>query len=189
MASSKQFQVLKNKEKPTAIKGRATIDQLVGAVSNELELPVSTSVLKEANRTRKNKLQESGTDISIVEPYLHATKAKNPNFFYKVDRITDTDNLDRVMMIFPFAKKVLDECYNVLGVDGSHMKNYYVESGDSEVKLQCKMTLTVFSTRSVGNAMTIICAMLSKTENSDDIGDLISFCAQHDVILYTSNAR
>ena len=178
VVNSKQFMVMKDNEKPKSIKGRATIDQLVGAVSNELELEVPPNVLMEANRKRKQKLMESGTDISCVEPYLHAVKTKNPKFHYKVERIEGTDTLERVMMIFPYTKEVLAECYNVLGVDGAHMKNYYVQSGDSEIKLQCKMTLTVFTTRSVGNTMSILCAMFSKTENSKDIGDLIGFCAR-----------
>ena len=45
------------------------------------------------------------------------------------------------------------------------------------------MTLTVFTTRSVGNTMSILCAMFSKTENSKDIGDLIGFCADNDIVL------
>ena len=103
MASIKQFQVLKNKEKPTAIKGRATIDQLVGAVSNEFEIKFSRNVIMKASSTLKRKLLDGSTDISSLEPYLHAVNKTNPSFHYKVERIADTDIVARVMIISPFV--------------------------------------------------------------------------------------
>ena len=60
------------------------------------------------------------------------------------------------MIVSPLAKEVLQGSYNnnnILGVDGTHMKNYYVTSGQSDITMQSKMTLTVFTTRNVGKML------------------------------------
>ncbi len=108
-----------------------------------------------------------------LEPTLFSLKLLNPTFRYKLQTGV-FDTLLRVSIVMPHAVESFPYHFKVIGIDGAHCK--LIELKTSPRTLLKQNTLTMITSRTANNEMSILAFTVTYSENSLDIIDLLQDC-------------
>lgn len=186
MAHTEEFKALHNSQGPR--EGVISTNALQAQMGEHFKNGVipSKNVVKEsrkilrASESKKRELPSAGdllVDISDLRVFLAAVQSLNTSFTYEL--ATDGQVFRHVVVVMPYAKTVLDGyCYNVLAMDGAHIKNVEARDGLQQQKL----TITSITTRSTNNKMALLAFVVAPTENAETMKAMIDFCAKQGII-------
>lgn len=148
----------------------------------------TTNAIKRANAAIKFSSKEHLESYGYLKPYCEVAKRLNADFMYSIEK-NEKDIFQRMAVLFPYSKTVLENSYEVLGVDAAHMKTELLKklTTDEMVKLDLgdidgshgvmlkKSMLTFLTGRTLNNEMIVYGYMLGYSENSDNLRYFFQF--------------
>jgi hypothetical protein len=80
---------------------------------------VTIDVSKKGQQVMQPPKSDHVVKYAFIEPLLDKIKDLNPDFWSDVQRIENSDELESVVVVMPYAAKSFPFCYPVIGLDAA----------------------------------------------------------------------
>ena len=172
-----------------------SLQEIQNVIESQMGFKISMSNLKKVSAT-KNRASASAEleKMNLLEPMLELMK-QDSGLKYLLERKEGSDELKRLIVIPPYTEQFSKSPYNVklYGIDTAHVKDFKMENNlseetnSSDIGLQYVVfpnyKLAVISTRFPSNKLMILGFAFIHSENAEDIGTLLKFMVDSDVLL------
>lgn len=172
LVSDAQFNAVCGGGKPYP--GTEFLKCMLSTQRHESKLYASDNVIKKAASLVGLKRSDHVKQYPLIEPLLDTLHQLDDEFYTNCNRVTNSDELENLVVIMPYAKKAFESCYQVIGLDAAHLDE--VEISRKPLQLLKKKNIVAISGRTAANKMIIFGYAITRGETIAAYDLLIQAC-------------